>query len=456
MAEDIVGKIELTGQEAFADAFAATVVRAVQKGQTAGQRVLAQPGAGGIATDVRTGRSIAIPPMGAGESMADYAKRLKIAFDGLPEATEKVSGALARQKEHLKDLHGRYAAGTNAVRGFSAALILMGNTGLAATTAQIGYAIVYMGRFTQSAGGMAAAFVTLGSTLKAFAISLGPVGWALIAIGAAASFVYSSLSKSSEITKQATEANKKATEALNEHYRALTKKRQAEEASAFSASKAALAAAGGGPAAMSAQEAENIVARTTAFTDQHGWAELQQRDMTALNNAQARLLELQKDSSKQAQEQWEAESRITANLQKQSQAREKLRIQENAELKVLQEKNAAEFKGAQDRQRAALEGLATAAGAPASQFAPKGLFQEIAVLEEKLAAAKTGTSDIPGFKIGSVDAMRTRFGEVTGGTKFGEQNEQRRQTENLVAIKRVLGEIKQLFTRMGFNATGIG
>lgn len=112
-----------------------------------------------------------------------------------------------------QEAHQRFGVMANAVTGASTTLRLLGlESGFAYV--EVGRMILYLGRATTSAGGLAKGVDIVHRAIKGFIVTIGPVGWTLAGLAAA----YAIYTKATEESTEAIKANKDAHDRKAETY----------------------------------------------------------------------------------------------------------------------------------------------------------------------------------------------------------------------------------------------
>lgn len=142
------------------------------------------------------------------ETLTQSAESAKRLFPTGPakEYAQSVKKVIPLSKElnlQAQEAHQRFGVMANAVTGASTTLRLFGiESGFAVVEA--GRVALYLGRATTAAGGLAAGFVIIGKAVRGFLVSIGPVGWALLALGAA----YAIITRRNDVLAESTKKSK--------------------------------------------------------------------------------------------------------------------------------------------------------------------------------------------------------------------------------------------------------
>jgi hypothetical protein len=137
---------------------------------------------------------------------AAAAKQL-FATGAVKEHAQSLKKVIPLSKElnlQAQEAHQRFGVMANAVTGASTTLRLFGiESGFAVVEA--GRMALYLGRATTAAGGLATGFVIIGKAVKGFLVTIGPVGWALLALGTAYTIITRRNDALAESTKKSKE-----------------------------------------------------------------------------------------------------------------------------------------------------------------------------------------------------------------------------------------------------------
>ncbi len=320
--------------------------------------------------------------------------------------------------------------------------LVTGETGFLAT--EILMTSAHMSRLITAAGGATAAVSALGVATKGFLVSIGPVGWAILALGAAY-LTYERLTKTDEeVTKAATK----------EHEHQLT---------IFEAERKAmvdLAVAQGvitaqdrrrmelhGPAPLGRIENEAIDATmrdeaalaankqyNAALQDSWEWQEKLNRAEGDRRNAIAERIRLAVDEQHQTEKQKIAEQ-IAADSRK-------FFVDQDARAIANRQRAEAGWREELEKRASAVRAAAVNfGGAKPSDFLT-GRLRDIALFNESAEARLKAVGEAGTFGITSRASSEFRFGAGAAGSVVGEQNEAKNTTR---AVKELTEVIKTEF-----------
>lgn len=372
------------------------------------------------------------------------AVRVSGAMRGFRTETNEAVRSQKAMSAATQEVHARFGVMANATVGLSTAMRLLGlEQGMAAV--ESGRLVLYFGRAITSGGGVASMFGTISTAIKGFMVSIGPVGWTILAVGAAfaaAQRALSLYSEAQELEDKKAAARRALLEEEASRVRDLTKaRREAEDQLAVAKGKAGMV---GG---MSEQLADELG--------------LLRGGMEPEKAAEIASLHEQKRAVEQISEQWEKADAAFADAEKKN--KESLNERILAEMSFYAERVDAENKAAdkyvQDwqeaenkvyqfqmdliekrheaEQAARQKFLIQYGGMMPSDFMAAGPMRELALAGEdfdrRMQAAEKDQG--AGFGFAGRDARAFQFGLGALGSVVGEQSEQKKTNALLEQIK---------------------